>query len=111
MLKLASITPNNMFSLDFATNLHLQWRYVNWFKIVEGSRKHERLCKFLKRPEKMLILHLYTRFYLLKLSKIKKYMSAGKKDCARSLYNVFVVLSLPERSGRDKFFFLSLCFL
>ena len=59
----------------------------------------------------MLILHLYTRFYLLKLSKIKKYMSAGKKDCARSLYNVFVVLSLPERSGRDKFFFLSLCFL
>ena len=39
VLKLASIRMNNMFSLDFATNLHLQCRYVNWFKIVEGSRK------------------------------------------------------------------------
>ena len=29
-------------------------------------------------------------------------MSAVKKDCARSLYNAYVVLSHPERSGLDK---------
>ena len=32
-----------------------------------------------------------------------------KKDCARSLYNAFIVLSHPERCGWDNIFFLSLC--
>ena len=41
VLKHASIRLNNMFSLNFATNLHLQCRYVNRFKIAEGSGKQE----------------------------------------------------------------------
>ena len=40
----------------------------------------------------------------MKLGKLKKYMSAVKKDCARSLDNPFVVLSHLECSRWDIFF-------
>ena len=38
-------------------------------------------------------------------------MSAVKKDCARSLYNAYVVLYHPERSGLDKNFFFEFMLL
>ena len=60
----------------------------------------------------LLVLNCEADWYLYgKLSKIKKYESEVKKDCARLLYNAFVVLSHLKRSGLDIFFFLSLCFL
>ena len=42
VLKLTSVRSNNMFSLDFAINFHLQCRYVNRFKIAEGQKKGQK---------------------------------------------------------------------